>query len=63
MYRDSNIVTFSQLQSLFSLKCALPAQSALPGALPFSFSSWNTVKDCKLKAETDGLHESRTERV
>ena len=25
-----------------ALKCALPAQNALPGALPFSFSSWNT---------------------
>ena len=25
-----------------ALKCALPAQSALPGALPFSFPSWNT---------------------
>ena len=45
MYRDSKIMTFSQFCSLFSIKCALScplSQSALPGALPFSFSSWNT---------------------
>ena len=28
--------------ALSTLKCVLPAQNALPGALPFSISSWNT---------------------
>ena len=31
-----------------ALKCALLAQSVLPGALPFSFPSWNTEFDLEV---------------
>ena len=51
MYRDNNI-DFHNYKVFFRLnvpslaqsvlKCALLAQRALPGTLPFSFSSWNT---------------------